>query len=354
MSDIQFQQLADALLDESKVFPARYLHRLSDLIPEETHQLEKLWPSVSPRRRTALLEDLEQLGEADDLLSFEEVCRIALKDELPAVRRLAIQILRAYEMPNLIPAFLTMLERDSSPEVRATAAAAMGGFVYMGEIEEIPARILRKIEDCLLRVTTGSDDEHVRRRALEALGFSSRDEVIPLIEKAYTMKDADWQISALYAMGRSADTRWRSQVLARLDDSRPAVRAEAAGAAGELEIKEAVKPLLKLLRDEDDDVRAAAIWSLSQIGGERVAEALEALLEKTEDEDEAELIEDALDNLAFTVDMRNFALLDLPDDEVDLDDNLVEDLDEGVDDDFEAEDEDWEDWEAEQDEDSLA
>ncbi len=343
MSEITIQQLVDALLDESKIFPARYMHRLSDLPSEEASEFKKLWPSISPRRRTALLEDLEQLGEADDILSFDDVCRIALKDNLPAVRRLAIRILSGYEAPDLIPAFLDMLENDSSAEVRAAAASAMGIFVYMGEIEEISPRILRRIDDCLLRVTTGSDDKLVRRRALESLGFSSRDEVYPLIEKAYAMKDVDWLISALFAMGRSSDERWKFQVLSRLDDSRPAVRAEAVGAAGELEIQEATKPLLKMLRDDDDDVRTAAIWSLSQIGGERVAEALEALLEKTEDDDETELIEDALDNLTFTIDMRNFALLDVPEDEIDLDnDNDDEDGDETED----------EGWEEEQDEDS--
>jgi len=342
MSDISIQQLIDALLDESKVFPARYLHRLSDLTLEDASEIKKQWFSISPKRRTALLEDLEQLGEADDILSFDEVCRIALKDDVPAVRRLAIQILRTYEKPRLIPAFLTMMETDTSPEVRAAAAAAMGAFIYMGEIEEISTRILRWIEDCLLRVTNSSDDKLVCRRALEALGYSSRDEVPPLIEKAYAMKDADWQVSALFAMGRSADARWKSLVLARLDDSRPAVRAEAAAAAGELELQEATKPLLKLLRDEEDDVRTAAIWSLSQIGGERVAEALDALLQKTEDEDETELLEDALDNLAFTGDMRKFALLDIPEDESDMDDEV---------DDNETDDEDWEE---EQDEDSPA
>jgi HEAT repeat protein len=344
MSEIPIQQLITALLDESKVFPARYLHRLSDLTLEDASEIKKLWHSISARRRTALLEDLEQLGEADDILSFDEVCRIALKDDVSAVRRLAIQILRVYETPNLIPTFLDMMETDSSVEVRAAAAAAMGGFVYMGEIEEISSGLLRRIEECLLRVTTGSDDKLVRRRALEALGHSSRDEVSPLIEKAYAMKDADWQISALFAMGRSADIRWKSQVLARLDDSRTDVRAEAAAAAGELELHEATKPLLKLLRDDDDDVRATVIWSLSQIGGERVAETLEALLAKTEDEDEAELLEDALDNLAFTEDMRNFAILDIPEDETDLDDNTDDDDDEdiGADEVIAAEDEDWE------------
>lgn len=340
MSEISIQQLIDALLDDSKVFPVRYLHRLSDLSYEEAGEIRKRWSSISPKRRTTLLEDLGQLGNADDILFFDEVCRIALKDDLPAVRRLAIQILRSYETLDLIPAFLDMLNNDSSPEVRAAAASAMGGFVYMGEIEEIPARQLRRIEECLLHVTTGTDDKLVRRRALEALGFSSRDEVSPLIEKAYAMKDAEWQISALFAMGRSADARWKSHVLARLEDSPPAVRAEAIAAAGELELKDATKPLLKMLRDDDEDVRIAAIWSLSEIGGERVTEALEALLEKTEDEDEAELIEDALDNLAFTEDMRNFALLDIPDEDTDLNN------------DYDAAEE--QDWEEEQDEDRLA
>jgi HEAT repeat protein len=272
------------------------------------------------------------------------VCRIALKDSMPAVRRTAIQILRAYEMPKLIPTFLTMLEKDDNPEVRAAAAAAMGIYVYMGEIDEISNRILRFIEECLLRVATGSDDKLVRRRALEALGVSSRDEVPTLIEKAYAMKDPDWRATALFAMGRSADDRWKSQVLASLDDTRPDVRAKAVGAAGELELQEATKPLLKMLHDEDDDVRKAAIWSLSQIGGEHVAEALEMLLEKTQEEDEVELVENALDNLVFTKDMRSFALLDIPEDAADIDTDLD-------DDDIE---DDNADWEEEQDEDSPA
>ena len=337
MSEISIQQLIDALLDESKVFPVRYMHRLSDLTPEDAGAIKEIWPKITPRRRIALLEDLEKLGEADDILSFNEVCRIALLDDVPAVRCLAIRILRNYETPKLIPAFLIIMEKDISPEVRAAAAAAMGCFVYMGEIDEISSSILRRIEDSLLRVTTGSDDKLVRRRALEALGFSSRDEVPSLIEKAYAMKDADWQITALFAMGRSADARWKSQVLARLDDSRPGVRAEAAGAAGELELQEATKPLLRLLRDDDDDVRATAIWSLSQIGGDRVAEALEVLLENNRDEDEVELLEDALDNLAFTVDMRNFALLDIPDDAADMDNDIDDEDIADADDDWEDE-----------------
>ncbi len=51
---------------------------------------------------------------------------------------------------------------------------------------------------------------------------------------------------------------------------------------------------------EDDEVRMAVIWALSKIGGEDVRETLEQLMEETDDEDEAELIEEAIDNLFFT------------------------------------------------------
>ena len=126
-------------------------------------------------------------------------------------------------------------------------------------------------------------------------------------------------------MGRSYNEEWAPSVLAMLSDDRVAVRAEAAEAAGELELVDALQPLLDMLSDPDENVRAAAIWSLSQIGGDEVGERLEALLEETEDEDEADLIEEALENLEFSEEFA-FELLDLEEsqdlDEFDEDDHL--------------------------------
>ena len=59
----------------------------------------------------------------------------------------------------------------------------------------------------------------------------------------------------------------------------------------------------------------AAVWSLSEIGGEDVRETLENLLEETEDEEAIELIENALDNLIFNEDLEDFNFMDLPQDE---------------------------------------
>jgi HEAT repeat protein len=182
----------------------------------------------------------------------------------------------------------------------------------MGEVEDISPAKLRQVEECLLRLVSSQDTPLVRRRALEALGFSSLQEVVRLIEKAYTSDDTDWLITALFAMGRSANSRWKPQVLKMLSHIQPGVRAEAASAAGELEIRSATPLLLELLEDPDLDVRLAAIWALSQVGGKGVRKALENLLETRDDDEEADQIEKALENLDFTEEMRDLALLEIP------------------------------------------
>jgi HEAT repeat protein len=111
-------------------------------------------------------------------------------------------------------------------------------------------------------------------------------------------------------------------VLENLSNKIPAIRGEAARAAGELEISEANPYLFEMLEDPDEFVRSAAIWSLSQIGGEGVQDALTSMLDETEDEDEADLLESALDNLAFTEGMPAFSLFDFP--ENDLESELDE------------------------------
>jgi HEAT repeat protein len=337
---IPFNKLIVALLDESMPFSPRYLNRLSDLEPVDSASLTENWPKISIHRREALLEDLEQIHLADDLLSFEEVARIALKDSAPGIRWRAINILREYELVDLLPTFVHLSEHDPDADVRAASTAALATYIYLGEVEDISPKKLLHVEECLLRLVNGSDTTLVRRRALEALGFSSRKEVIPLIEKAYASSDLDWLMTALFAMGRSANPRWNQQVLKMLTHTRPAIRAEAAGAAGELDIKAAVPRLLELLEDVDHDVRMASIWSLSQLGGEGVRAALEKLQETTDSDAEAEQIENALENLDFTEEMKDLALLEIAEDEAALEESSENDYDDISDDLISQEDED--------------
>lgn len=323
--NIPFQQLINALLDAEKPLNPRYLYRLSDLEDAEMLELEKSWPKIPARRRQAIMEDIEELGD-DPLLSFEALCRYGMRDSDPRVRELAVRTLWEYDVADLIPAFLNMLITDSDPGVRAAVASALGKYVYLGEVDELRPSVLRQIEDRLIDVATGKDVAQVRRCALESLGFSSREEVPALIEKAYYSGDEDWLVSALFAMGRSANEEWAPLLSKMLENESPQVRYEAVRAAGELELSAERPRLIALLNDEDDDVRMAAVWSLSQIGGEGVRSLLEELYDRTDDEDEAEWIESALDNLAFTEDMGFFELMDISgEDEEDEDDIELDD-----------------------------
>jgi HEAT repeat protein len=310
--NIPFLTVVDDLLDDSKPFPARYLHRFSDLEPEELKKLTKAWPKVSPSRKHSLLEDLEDLAETDTLTSFDDLARSLLADADPQVRQRAIRLLWECEDAKLVPVYLDMLDHDEDVEVRAAAANALGQFVYLGELDKIPTELHHKIEEQLLAATRSARETLVRRRALESLGYSGRAEVIPLIEKAYREKNPDWVVSSLFAMGRSSDDRWKKQVLSQLRAPSEDIRSEAIHAAGELELGSARSILLDLLEDEEDlEVRHEEIWALSRIGGEGVRAKLEELLEIEEDDLEADFIEESLDTLSFTEDMGGFSLLDI-------------------------------------------
>ncbi|MCJ7585701.1 MAG: HEAT repeat domain-containing protein [Anaerolineales bacterium] len=314
--NIAFQTVLDALLDDSNPFPHHYLYLFSDIEPGQLKLLLKAWSQVSVARQLALLEDLEELTEDDTLLCFDDLARALLQDPDPQVRVQALRLLWECEDAKLVPTFLEILTEDSDSNVRAAAATALGLFIYLGEIEEIAEQTLHKVKDSLLAVINSNEDTLVRRRALEALGWSSRPEVPALIEAAYGEKEPDWKVSALFAMGRSSDERWGKQVLSNLRNRNEAIRLEAMRATGELALASARPILLHMLADEEDvETRHEIIWALTKIGGAEVNNRLLELLEMAEDdEEETEFLEEALENLVFTDEDSNFDFLAFEDD----------------------------------------
>lgn len=313
--NISIQQVTAALLDDLHNFPPAYLHYFSDLEGADLQAVRSAWVQASANRRFMLMESLEILAEDDTLVSFDNLARMALEDEDARVRAAAVRLLGEAEDLSLTSSFLDLMKNDPDAGVRAAAATALGLYVYLGEIEEIPEKLHHRIEDQLIEVASGKDEVLVRRRALEALGYSGRPEVALLICEAYETGETDWLMSAVFAMGRSADDAWAPEVLHLLRHAQTSVQAEAARAAGELELDAARRPLLKLLDDEliERDLRDAVYWALSKIGGDEVRETLEIRLEESEDEEEIEILEDALDNLDFTEEINMFEMLDLDD-----------------------------------------
>lgn len=313
---VTFQKVLDALLSEDKDFPRHYLQEFSDIGSDELQSLLDEWPRIKPGRKLTLLKELDALADADTLVSFDDLARALLIDSDPTVRVHAIRLLDESEDTKLVPIYLDMLKNDSDANVRAEAANVLNLFVDLGELEKIPEGMYQEIEDSLLAAANSEDELRVRRAALESLGYSSRPEVVTLIESAFHREDPNWRASALIAMGRSADDRWEDEVTSSLISVDDRVKRAAVQSAGELSLKSAAPILIRLLEEgEDEDVVSAAVWSLSQIGGEDARTYIETLLDQTEDDDQIEFLEEALANLAFTEDLDRFELMSIDPDE---------------------------------------
>jgi HEAT repeat protein len=283
------------------------------------------------------MEDLEQLTDDNTLLSFEPIFRRALVDDDEGVRFYATRAIEVFDTDDLIPFFLRVLEEEESIDLRAVTASVLGKYVYRGELDKISKDLQNRIEDRLLAVLEGDFPLEIQRRALEAISYSSREEVREHILAAYHKDVDEWIASALFAMGRSYDLDFSDLVCDRLQHRSPKVRLEAVRACGELALEDAVPMIMDLLNDLPD-IREAAILALSQIGGEDAGPAIQELLEDEVSSDEEELIQQALERLDFLEDGVNMSIFDLPysDDELITDDYDYQQDD--YDDDFDPDD----------------
>ncbi len=311
-----FQAILDTLLDSKKSIPQGHLKYYSDLNPESLRLFMDVWVNVPPNRKHLLLGKLQEHFEEDTLVSYEEIGRALLNDPDAEVRARAIRLLIESEDPKLVGKILGIFLDDTESAPRMEALKLLGEFLLLGEYDKINEGLDRKIEDALISVIRGEDNADLRRHSLEILAFSSRDEISTLIESAYERADPAWVASALRAMGHSQDERWNGDVMDKLLDDEPSIKAAAIEAAGTLGIQEAVPLLIQTLDDEEEeeDVVAAAVWSLSQIGGDEARTYLVGLADQTEDEELADFLEEAIENLDFMEDLNNFDLFSLDED----------------------------------------
>lgn len=321
-SSIPFSEVLLALQDLSKPFPPKFLQRFSDLTQNELTSLSKVWPKVAEERKQNLLEDLVDTIEAETLVCFDEFGKLAITDPSAAVRVAGIELLEESEDYPVAVAFIKLMKTDPDEKVRAEAAFALGKFVYLGEVEDLSSERYERILTALFVILRGNDSPLVRQKALESLGYSCHEDVPEQISKAFESKDKNWKVSAVTAMGHSADERWSAPVLSLIHAADWDIQFEAIRAAGELEIKEARQPLLRLIKVKQDDTEMlhAIIFALAKIGGENIRKELERLAEEAEDDEEEEFLETALEELDFTEEFRLDKLLDVeaPDEE-DLD-----------------------------------
>ena len=296
----EFEELLKKLGDRQTPLSISSLYGLSHLTRAEAQLFQEVWSLVDAGRRQWILQSLVDIAEASFEVDFNPIFRLCLDDEDALVRSRAIEGLWEDEDLTLAGLLVRLLRDDPSESVRAAAATSLGRFVLLGELEKIEAAPAMMVEDALLgAIYDPHETLEVRRRAVESIAYSGQAQVQDIIEMAYYDDEEKMRISAVFAMGRSADPLWHEMVIAELDNPDPEMRYEAARACGELEASAALSALIYLIEaDPDPEVQEMAIWALGRIGGKEARRVLEACCE-SEDEALRQAAEEALDELDF-------------------------------------------------------
>jgi HEAT repeat protein len=306
MTDSLLKVLAQ-LGDESVPIRSVGLSHLSDLPRSEADRFGAAWAGVSTARRLELMAAMVEQSEANIHLNFHVVLRGCLSDGDERVRKMAVEGLWEDERPSLVGLLIALLQTDLASEVRAAAATSLGRFVLKGVLDEISESLAKQVEQALRSAWFRPHESvDVRRRALESLAYGDNAATYDLIDSAYYDDDELMRQSAVFAMGRTADRHWARMVMDELASSEAPMRYEAAASAGELRLKAAVRPLIRLLDDADGNVREAAVTALGKIGGGLARRALEFVVQ-SDDEPLAEAAEEALQELMFNVDLEDDA-----------------------------------------------
>lgn len=274
------------------------LYGLSDLSPTDLQRIIPVWDSLSATQRRILMKQMLELSETDFTMDYQAIGLHSLNDPDPQVRAAAVETLWTDDSLNTMDRFISMAQNDEAEEVRAVAASALGHYILLGELGELPESQTTRAQDAAITLWQDPNEPvEVRRRALEAISNCGHALVPEAIQEAYRSGDTLMQVSAIFAMGRTYDARWQEIVLRELKNSEPQIRFEAARTAGELELRDAVPGLGQLAIEDDVEIRDVAVWALGEIGSREALRILEQLAEDAyhaQDEALSEVIEDAI------------------------------------------------------------
>lgn len=299
MSDA-FEQVLLRLRQGERHLRKADIRALSDLNRQQMREFRQVWAELPADIRLNTISTLAQIAQDSFEYCFDRIFREALSDPLPQIRRKAVEGLWECEEESLASTFLHMLMEDPDISVRSAVAVGLGRFVYLAEFDEIEPSLAAAIESALLTIIHNPKEPlELRRRAVESIGFSGNPDIQAVIRDAYEDDHSDMRMSAIVAMGRSADRRWGKIIMQELMSEDRMMRHEAVRAAGELELQEATDLLARILDYEDDlDIRRDAVLALGKVGGKGAKAILEHII-ASEDEDLFDVAQDAMEELTF-------------------------------------------------------
>jgi hypothetical protein len=284
MSVVAFEENLDVLVDKAQPLHAADLMSLSNMAQEDLTLLRDAWHGIDTGRKEEVLGKLIDILETNLDADFNDLFRFCLGDESPDVRAKAIEGLWECDDRILVTMLISLLEHDTSENVRVAAAMTLGKFAVLSQSGKMLARDGERIRELLMKTVQNADEsQEIRRRAMEAVAPFNTSDVKQIIEKAYKRDQIEMKCSAVHAMGKSCDVQWLPVILEELCSPHDAMRYEASNACGELGEEPAVSYLIPLFDDDDHQTQLSAIFAVGAIGGSLARKALLHCLKSSDD-----------------------------------------------------------------------
>ncbi len=307
------------LADPEKELSVSTYYLLSDMPLEHFEELKALWPKLDSQRRDVLARNMADISENNFQVDYSPIATQLLNDESENVRLAALDMLWDSDRVSLIQPIIKMMQNDTATKVRAGAAASLGHYLLMAQWGEMNLDIEEPISEALIaQITNPLTPLPVRRASLESVSSISLPEIQTYIRDAYESGVPEMEISAVFSMGRSADSMWVPIIQNELENPDNEMRSEAAKAAGIIGDSSLADQLAELALDDDDlEVRLAAVTSLGLIGNAVATDTLSRMAEEEEDEALLDAIEDALEEMAMIGLDLDLSIIDWNEDEED-------------------------------------
>lgn len=283
---------------EADPIAVHLLFKLSDMELEEWARFQKAWAKADDERRREVMRHLADIVEEAYYVDYTPIFKLGIVDESSEVRVAALDGLWDSTDAWFVSPLIGMLQSDPVVDVRVAAAKALAHYVLLAEWGQMPARVSKPIVEALLaEYEKEGTAVSVKQAALEGMGAASHPRVETLIQEAYDSPYQDMRVSAIFAMGNSADDKWLPTILAELENPELEMQIEAIRAAGMMGRSDAVELLADLVDHEESDVRAAVIVALGKIGGDHPQAILAKLMDDPDYEDMHELIEETIEEM---------------------------------------------------------
>ena len=228
------------------------------------------------------------LGETKPPEAVPELIQI-MKDKDKTVRETAIMALGEIKASEAIPALIQAFQ-DVEKDVRRSAVAAL---IEIKEPKAVPVLIQALQEK----------DKEVRKMAIEVLGGIQSANSLPYLIRALQDEDEGVRLTALAELeGMKAPEAFPGLIRELKDDEDWYSRRMLDEYLKEVRTPDVIPYMLPLLEDSDADIRGKALWAIRRMELTKCIEALPALIEALDDEEEfvcgkaLQLVEEILDN----------------------------------------------------------